>query len=124
MICRSKKSHLNRLILVETNAHLLWIAKEKREEKPEGISKELSMLKDHFPGRVPVQTNPTNLPPVAVIVPSSQTDVSFQRRKFTFAQPVCVGSFSPAPPLYLFFNLKVHLITDTMGDFESLQQPK
>lgn len=82
------------------------------------------MLKDHFPGRVPLQTYPTNLPLVADIVLSSRADVSLQRCKFTFAQPVRVGSFSPAPPLYLSFTLKVHLIIDTLGDFESLQQPK
>lgn len=53
---------------VVTNAHLLWCAKGKWEEKPEGISMALSMLKDHFPGRVPLQTYSTGHPLVAHIV--------------------------------------------------------
>lgn len=48
------------------------------------------MLKDHFPGCVPLQAYSTDLPLVADIVLMSQKDISFQRCKFTIAQPVCV----------------------------------
>lgn len=102
MICMSKKSHLNSLILSVTNGDLPWITQHRQEEKPERISKQISMLKDHFLRRVPLYTYPINLSLVVDFAPSSWMTISFQTFKFAFAQLVCVGSFSLAPLLYLF----------------------
>lgn len=76
MIYRSKKSHLNSLILSVTNGDLLWIAKERQEEKPERISKQISVLKAHFLRRVPLYTCPINLSLVVDFALSSWTTVS------------------------------------------------